>query len=139
MVNLSDIHAKLMRAESLIDAGADMRVIRAELVDARAMLNVREAEMRPFPLMCECELKGTPGEHKETTYKIAEQAYHNYHRYYPISTLPGNSADRLGKIVARGGFGCIEIRMLLKGLDPSKQTDPEKRKQFDRQNPEIKL
>lgn len=134
MASLAEIASKLKRATVMADEGTDIRVIRAEIDDARQMLEERERQMQDFPLMCECELKGTEGEHTKTTRQVAEQAYINYRRYFPNKL----ELDTIGN---RGGFGCVEIRMLLKGLNPvmGENGRSSKRIAFAKQFPDIKL
>lgn len=143
-MDFADIQAKLAHAEAMLDAYADNRVIRAEISDARAMLIARELAMRTFPLRCECHLRRDPsGRHKSTTWKIAENAYHNFARY-------NGTMRTLDDIAKSGGFGCIEIRLLLKGLnaasiewernvDDGLSLNSPKLREFLRQNYEIKL
>lgn len=111
---LRSIATKLKTASNLLDAGADMRVIRAELEDARALLVKAESDTAPFPLVCECHLKDDPSaRHVSTTREIAEQAYANYMRY------AGRLPIALPAVEKQGGFGCVEIRLLLSGLNPN--------------------
>jgi hypothetical protein len=108
-MDLANVLAKLTYLQNLVESEGPKRTVLAEIGDLQRIIIDEQVKMSPFPITCECSEKGTPRQHKQTSQHIAEQAYANYARYH------GRSRS-LGEIKNDGGFGCIEIRMLLRGL-----------------------
>lgn len=135
-MDLTNVRVKLDYLRNLIESEGPKVTILAELADIQQIVRMEEIKMAPFPIMCNCQFKGTPKAHTRTSRAIAEQAYINYARYF-------GREQSLGRIADRGGFNCVEIRMLLRGLRPDEfardAVNGDKRlKTFLANNPEIK-
>lgn len=136
-MNLQNLMAKLNYAVNMIEADAPKRTIVAELTDCIRIVIDEDTKLTPFPVQCECHERGTKRQHNRTSQRIAEQAYANWARYH-------GRQESLEDVRKRGGFGCVEIRMLLNGLRPDEFNDektngPKRRENFIAAHPDIKL
>jgi hypothetical protein len=117
-MDLTNLRVKLDYLFNLVESEGPKRTVLAEIDDARRIVLAEEIKVTPFPLSCECELKDTNKAHTKTSRAIAEQAYANYARH-------NGRSKTLDDFKKAGGFGCIEIRMLLAGLKPDEFTKDE--------------
>jgi len=139
-MDLPNVRTKLDYLFHLVESDGPKRTVLAEIDDIRRIVMNEEIKVQPFPVYCEkdCPQHGTPQAHTQTSQAIAEQAYANYRRHY------GHQAHSLNQIKTNGGFGCVEIRMLLRGLRPDEFTrdtynGAQRKKAFLHDHSEIKL
>jgi hypothetical protein len=131
-----NVRVKLDYLRNLIESEGPKRTILAELSDIERIIREEETKMAPFPIMCTCDKKGTKEAHTRTSQAIAEQAYINYARYF-------GREQSLERMRERGGFTCVEIRMLLAGLNPAEFVNDTvngkaRRERFLAMHPDIK-